>query len=96
MTETYTPEGYQGLKQSVKVVIQEDGTVTINGTVVEDVLVDGDDNNQISLDVTNKAKVPLPETGGSGRIGVYLAGAIALGISGVYLFMRNHGKDVMK
>ncbi|ROX83797.1 VWA domain-containing protein [Enterococcus durans] len=96
LTETYTPEGYQGLKQSVTVVIQEDGTVTINGTVVEDVLVDGDDNNQISLDVTNKAKVPLPETGGSGRIGVYLAGAIALGISGVYLFMRNHGKDVMK
>ncbi|TKN16770.1 LPXTG cell wall anchor domain-containing protein, partial [Enterococcus sp. VV15] len=96
LTETYTPEGYQGLKQSVTVVIQEDGTVMIDGTAVKNVLVDGEQHNQISLDVTNQAKVPLPETGGSGRLGIYLTGLIALGLSGVYLFMRNHGKDVMK
>jgi len=96
LTETYTPEGYQGLKQSVKVVIQEDGTVMIDGTAVKNVLVDGEQHNQISLDVTNQAKVPLPETGGSGRLGIYLIGLIALGLSGVYLFMRNHGKGVMK
>lgn len=96
MTETYAPEGYQGLKQSVKIVIQEDGTVTIDGTAVKNVLVDGEQHNQISLDVTNQAKVPLPETGGSGRLGIYLVGLVALIISGVYLFMRNHGKGVMK
>ena len=96
LTETYTPEGYQGLKQSVTVVIKEDGTVTIDGTAVDNVLVDGDNNNQINLDVTNQAKVPLPETGGSGRIGIYLVGIIALGLPGVYLFLRNRGKGVMK
>ncbi len=98
LTETYTPEGYQGLKQSVKVVIQEDGTVMIDGTAVKNVLVDGEQHNQISLDVTNQAKVPLPETGGSGRLGIYLIGLIALGLSGVHLFMRNHrkGRDEMK
>ena len=46
--------------------------VMIDGTAVKNVLVDGEQHNQISLDVTNQAKVPLPETGGSGRLGIYL------------------------
>ena len=96
LTETYTPEGFQGLKKAVTVVIKEDGTVMIDGATVENVLVDGEQHNQISLNVTNQAKVPLPETGGAGRLGIYLIGFVALGFSGAYLFMRNHGKGVMK
>ncbi len=94
LAETYTPEGYQGLKNPVTVVIKEDGTVTIDANTETTVLTDGEKHNQISLDIANQAKVPLPETGGVGRIGIYLIGLVALGLSGVYLFLRNHGKDV--
>ena len=44
--------------------------------------------NQITLDVTNQAKVPLPETGGSGRLGIYLLAFISIAIAGIYLYLQ--------
>lgn len=88
LTETFTPEGYQGLKEPIKLVINEDGTVTIDGKEIDDVLVTGEQNNQISLDVTNQAKIPLPETGGIGRVWLYLIAAISLATVGGYLFIK--------
>ena len=42
LTETYTPEGYQGLKEPIEIVINEDGSVQIDGEEVADVLVAGE------------------------------------------------------
>ncbi|EHQ2601513.1 endocarditis and biofilm-associated pilus tip protein EbpA [Enterococcus faecalis] len=88
LTETFTPEGYQGLKEPIELIIREDGSVTIDGEKVADVLISGEKNNQITLDVTNQAKVPLPETGGIGRLWFYLIAISTFVIAGVYLFIR--------
>ncbi len=76
LTETFTPEGYQGLKDPVTIIIKEDGSIQVDGQEYESVLSPGAKNNQISLDITNQAKVPLPDTGGIGRLGIYLVGMI--------------------
>ncbi|WP_165006940.1 MULTISPECIES: vWA domain-containing protein [unclassified Enterococcus] len=91
LTETFTPEGYQGLKEPVTIVINEDGTIRVNDEAHEAVLSEKDKHNQISLDVTNQAKVPLPETGGTGRLWIYLTGSIGTMISAGYLFSRKEG-----
>ena len=53
------------------------------GKKVADVLISGEKNNQITLDVTNQAKVPLPETGGIGRLWFYLIAISTFVIAGV-------------
>lgn len=88
LTETFTPEGYQGLKDPVTIIIKEDGSIQVDGQDYESVLSPGAKNNQISLDITNQAKVPLPETGGIGRLGIYLVGMIGCTFSIWYLFFK--------
>ncbi|OTN94955.1 SpaA isopeptide-forming pilin-related protein [Enterococcus faecium] len=88
LTETFTPEGYQGLKDSVTIIIKEDGSIQVDGQEYESVLSPGAKNNQISLDITNQAKVPLPDTGGIGRLGIYLVGMIGCTFSIWYLFFN--------
>ncbi|EOA8316878.1 SpaA isopeptide-forming pilin-related protein [Enterococcus faecium] len=88
LTETFTPEGYQGLKDPVTIIIKEDGSIQVEGQDYESVLSPGAKNNQISLDITNQAKVPLPETGGIGRLGIYLVGMIGCTFSIWYLFFK--------
>ncbi|MCO5426374.1 SpaA isopeptide-forming pilin-related protein [Enterococcus faecium] len=88
LTETFTPGGYQGLKDPVTIVINEDGSIQVDGQNHESVLSPGAKNNQISLDITNQAKVPLPETGGIGRLGIYLVGMIGCAFSIWYLFLK--------
>ena len=88
LTETFTPEGYQGLKDPVTIIIKEDGSIQVDGQDHESVLSPGAKNNQISLDITNQAKVPLPETGGIGRLGIYLVGMIGCTFSIWYLFFK--------
>lgn len=63
--ETTTPEGHVGLKAPIEIVINADGTVTVDGQD-EQWVVKGD-NNIISIIATNQAKGVLPATGGSGR-----------------------------
>ncbi len=88
LTETFTPGGYQGLKDPVTIIIKEDGSIQVEGQDYESVLSPGAKNNQISLDITNQAKVPLPETGGIGRLGIYLVGMIGYTFSIWYLFFK--------
>lgn len=88
LTETFTPEGYQGLKDPVTIIIKEDGLIQVDGQEYESVLSPGAKNNQISLDITNQAKVPLPDTGGIGRLGIYLVGMIGCTFSIWYLFFN--------
>ena len=88
LTETFTPGGYQGLKDPVTIIIKEDGSIQVEGQDYESVLSPGAKNNQISLDITNQAKVPLPETGGIGRLGIYLVGMIGYAFSIWYLFLK--------
>ncbi len=88
LTETFTPGGYQGLKEPVTIIIKEDGSIQVEGQDYESVLSPGAKNNQISLDITNQAKVPLPETGGIGRLGIYLVGMIGCTFSIWYLFFK--------
>lgn len=88
LTETFIPGGYQGLKDPVTIIIKEDGSIQVEGQDYESVLSPGAKNNQISLDITNQAKVPLPETGGIGRLGIYLVGMIGCIFSIWYLFFK--------
>lgn len=88
LNETFTPEGYQGLKDPVTIIIKEDGSIQVDGQEYESVLSPGAKNNQISLDITNQAKVPLPDTGGIGRLGIYLVGMIGCTFSIWYLFFK--------
>ncbi|MFG6613148.1 SpaA isopeptide-forming pilin-related protein [Enterococcus lactis] len=88
LTETFTPEGYQGLKDPVTIIIKEDGSIQVDGQEYESVLSPGAKNNQISLDITNQTKVPLPDTGGIGRLGIYLVGMIGCTFSIWYLFFK--------
>ncbi|HIB1873425.1 TPA: SpaA isopeptide-forming pilin-related protein [Enterococcus faecium] len=88
LTETFTPEGYQGLKDPVTIIIKEDGSIQVDGQEYDSVLSPGAKNNQISLDITNQAKVPLPDTGGIGRLGIYLVGMIGCTFSIWYLFFK--------
>lgn len=88
LTETFTPEGYQGLKDPVTIIVKEDGSIQVDGQEYESVLSPGAKNNQISLDITNQAKVPLPDTGGIGRLGIYLVGMIGCTFSIWYLFFK--------
>ncbi|MFV0913289.1 SpaA isopeptide-forming pilin-related protein [Enterococcus faecium] len=88
LTETFTPGGYQGLKDPVTIIIKEDGSIQVEGQDYESVLSPGAKNNQISLDITNQVKVPLPETGGIGRLGIYLVGMIGCTFSIWYLFFK--------
>jgi hypothetical protein len=94
LTETFTPEGYQGLKAPIEIVINEDGSVWMDGEEVTDVLVAGEKNNQIVFDVTNRAKVPLPETGGDGRLGIYLIAISSIAIAGIYLYFQRLERKV--
>ncbi|THE11428.1 VWA domain-containing protein [Enterococcus hirae] len=91
LEETDTPEGYQGLKEALTIVIKEDGTATVDNQPLEVKLVEGEKNNQLRLTVTNKAKIPLPETGGSGRLGFYFFGFNAVVSLLIYALLNKRG-----
>ena len=78
LTETEQPAGYNKLKDPVKVVIKEDGTITVgkDTTTVDEVKVL---NNTGSL---------LPSTGGSGTTMIYILGAILVLGSSVVLITK--------
>ncbi|HHD7719675.1 TPA: SpaA isopeptide-forming pilin-related protein [Enterococcus faecium] len=82
LEEIKTPEGYLGLEQPVQIVIQTDGKVTVDGEPTEVQLQNDHTNNQIHLVITNQALIPLPETGGSGRLSL-----LVLSLSGIISFV---------
>ena len=86
ITELIAPTGYNVLKAPITITIGFDWdgenkvpvwTVTKDGETLDDVTVE---NNYISFDVTNKAGMVLPATGGIGTTIFYvLGGVLAVG-----------------
>lgn len=78
LKEIEAPKGYNKLKDPVKVVIKEDGTITVgeNTTTVNEVEVE---NNTGSI---------LPSTGGSGTTLIYILGAVLVLGSSVVLITK--------
>ena len=78
LTETQQPDGYNKLSAPIKVVIAEDGTIT----------VDDNRNSVTEVEVENKTGSILPSTGGSGTTLIYILGAVLVLGSGVALITR--------
>lgn len=83
LTETKQPAGYNKLKNPIKVVISEEGTITVdNGTTpVEEVKVQ------------NNTGTILPSTGGNGTSLIYFLGAVLALVSGVVLITKQRMKN---
>ncbi|MEQ2876782.1 SpaA isopeptide-forming pilin-related protein [Enterococcus asini] len=88
LKETEAPDGYRLLNKSIEIVIDELGNVTVAGETQENVLISGENHNQIEIDVKNEPKAPLPSTGGPGTVIFTLIGILATATAGVYLFNR--------
>lgn len=76
LTETKQPAGYNKLKDPIKVVIGEDGTIKVNDS----------QDATTEVKVQNNTGTILPTTGGSGTSLIYFLGAVlALGSSVVLI-----------
>ena len=76
LTETKQPDGYNKLSAPIKVVIAEDGKISVGDPGTEATIVE----------VENKSGTILPTTGGSGTSLIYFLGAVlALGSSVVLI-----------
>ncbi len=87
LEETAAPKGYNKLAKRIKVVINDDGTL----------IVDGKDKNDKGIpisqvDVENKTGTVLPSTGGAGTTMIYLVGAVLVLGSGVVLVTKRRVK----
>ena len=79
LTETQQPAGYNKLSAPIKVVIAENGTITVGED--RDTVVD-------EVKVLNNTGSILPSTGGSGTTLIYILGAVLVLGSGVALITR--------
>lgn len=87
LEETAAPKGYNKLAKRIKVEINDDGTL----------IVDGKDKNDKGIpisqvDVENKSGTVLPSTGGAGTTMIYLVGAVLVLGSGVVLVTKRRVK----
>ena len=82
LTETQQPAGYNKLKDPLKIVIGENGTIT-----VDDKSITGTD-----VKVLNQTGSILPSTGGMGTTLFYIFGAILVIGSGVVLITKKRMK----
>ncbi len=98
LTETEAPDKYVKIKP-LKIVIDQEGKVTIDGELQENVLTEVGDN-LISLTVTNKEKGLLPATGGPGTHRFLLTGIVIFGllliVVGYYSYRNRKGTDQEK
>ena len=82
LTETKQPDGFNKLSAPVKIVIAEEGTITI-----------GDATKTVDqVEVENKSGSILPNTGGMGTTLFYIFGAILVIGSGVVLITKKRMK----
>ncbi len=78
LKETQQPDGYNKLKDPVKVVIKEDETITV-----------GKDTTSVTeVEVLNNTGSLLPSTGGSGTTLIYILGAVLVLGSSVVLITK--------
>ena len=87
LMETEAPEGYNILKESIKVVITDNGAVTI-GEGEDSRATSATDKGDITVDVINYTGSELPSTGGIGTTIFYLIGAILVIGAGVVFVTR--------
>ena len=82
LTETKQPDGYNKLSKAVKIVIDEEGKITVD---------DGATSTKL-VEVENKTGSLLPSTGGTGTTLFYIFGAILVIGSGVVLITKKRMK----
>lgn len=85
LTEIKQPDGYNKLAKSVKVEIDVNGAITVDGK-----LITGVDK---LVKVENKTGTVLPSTGGAGTTMIYLVGAVLVLGSGVVLATKRRVKN---
>ena len=85
LTEIKQPDGYNKLAKSVKVEIDVNGAITVDGK-----LITGVDK---LVKVENKTGTVLPSTGGAGTTMIYLVGAVLVLGSGVVLATKRRAKN---
>lgn len=91
LTETNAPDGYTLLSGEITITISDTGQVQVTGNNISEIdsdLTGGPVNNTITFSVTNKKKVPLPATGGSGTMMFVTIGVLALTATGLYFLKR--------
>lgn len=85
LTEIKQPDGYNKLAKSVKVEMDVNGAITVDGK-----LITGVDK---LVKVENKTGTVLPSTGGTGTTMIYLVGAVLVLGSGVVLVTKRRVKN---
>lgn len=88
LTEDEAPNGYIGLSAPIQLSISATGEVTINNQSVSKAIDSETGGYAFSYTVTNKQKVPLPATGGSGTMMFVTIGVLALTATGLYFLKR--------
>lgn len=83
LTETKQPDGYNKLKDPVKIEIKKDGTITVGTETI---------TSENPVKVENKTGSMLPSTGGMGTTLFYIFGAILVVGSGVVLITKKRMK----
>ncbi len=78
LKETEAPAGYNKLNTIVKVVIEHDGKITVDGATAE----------VTEVAVNNKSGTELPSTGGTGTTIFYVLGSILVVAAGVLLVTK--------
>lgn len=79
LTETKAADNYSLLKEPITIVLDR-----VNGCKVDNAKWNVDENNTITLTISNRLKFELPATGGYGRTIMILGG---LAVAGMALFM---------
>lgn len=87
LEETAAPKGYNKLVKRIKVEINTNGNLIIDGKDKEN----GLPINQVNVE--NKSGTVLPSTGGSGTTMIYLVGAVLVLGSGVVLATKRRVKN---
>lgn len=88
LTETKQPDGYNLLKESIKIKIDEDGAITYATKSATNL----DPMSSGNIEVENKTGSILPSTGGMGTTLFYIFGAILVIGSGVVLITKKRMK----
>ena len=88
LTETKQPDGYNLLKESIKIKIGEDGAITYATKSATNLGPMSSEN----IEVENKSGSILPSTGGMGTTLFYIFGAILVIGSGVVLITKKRMK----
>lgn len=86
LEETAAPKGYNKLSKKIEVVINDDGTLKVDG---QDKI---DEVSITQVNVENKTGTLLPSTGGMGTTIIYMAGAILVIASGIVLVSKKRSK----